>query len=178
MLGLERYKAGEWSAPRVPHIDMEDEEIQFAKMMNASSSELPILSEITATEAEEEKLAESFQAVLDNLTEHCNHQVGKEIEYSHVTPSSSVPASNSFPPCAPASDSSPTCAPAGGSTPTCAPASRSTRTWSQAVAEPDTDGTQVDTRAEGPGLKYTYKVKSEQHWGSVQTVAWFGEYCS
>ena len=74
VLGLERYKAGEWSAPRVPHIDMEEEEIRFAKMMNASSSELPILSEIAATEVEEEKLAESFQAVLDNLTEQCSCQ--------------------------------------------------------------------------------------------------------
>ena len=116
VLGLERYKAGEWSAPRVPRIDMEDEEIQFAKKMNASSSELPILSEIAATEAEEEKLTESFQAVLDSLAEHCNHQVGKGTEHPHMTPGSS-----SIPICVPASESFPICAPAGDSFPICAP---------------------------------------------------------
>ena len=44
VLGLERYRAGEWSAPQIPHIQMCDDEMRFARELNATSSELPILA--------------------------------------------------------------------------------------------------------------------------------------
>ena len=69
MQGLERYKSGEWSAPRVPHVAMCSEEIQLARLMNESVVEMAVFKEYRELEQVEDIIVESFQELLQNAND-------------------------------------------------------------------------------------------------------------
>ena len=67
--GLERYRVGDWSAPRLPNAPMTIEEQQFAMRMNASSNELMLFNEYNQMEYMENKVMDSFQILVDKVKE-------------------------------------------------------------------------------------------------------------
>ena len=65
--GLERYKAGDWSAPKLPYMSMTTEELAFAEEMNVT--EVGILSEYGKLLRAEELKSEEATAVQELVEE-------------------------------------------------------------------------------------------------------------
>ena len=69
MQGLERYRLGEWSAPRLPHMNMCQEEMQLAKLINETVEELTVYRECGEIEYVEENITEPFNALMEGIEE-------------------------------------------------------------------------------------------------------------
>ena len=145
VLGRERYKAGEWSSPRVPHIDMEQKESELDGKGVIEMVEEVEYGKDNIIRMVKVKYCKGHQ----NTSDYTLGTVRKlvkvwDIEETNLSDDLEE-MQRKFGPI-PGVGSGQT---DSGSSPTCAPASISTPTWSHAVAEPDTVATQVTSETEG-----------------------------
>ena len=79
--GLERYKSGDWSAPRLPYLPLTTEEVAFAKNMNAT--EVEILAQYRELENLDEMEKKAVAEVLDTVKSK-GEEIVEEIEVLEV----------------------------------------------------------------------------------------------
>ena len=67
--GLEKFRVGDWSAPKLPNAPMTMEEIKFAQKMNTNIGELEVLGEYSKKECLEMNLQDSFLEFMEEIEE-------------------------------------------------------------------------------------------------------------